>query len=89
MMKNSDLAKGKSGRFTASLSAGQSYTYPVVFSEPFADTNYVISLSVNTSNFAYYISERSISGFKIYVYSNAETSGALFDWSAVRWPHFQ
>ena len=83
---NSDLANvGKGGNFTASLAAGGSYTYEVTFKKPFPDKNYTISLSVNTSNYTYFISEQTPSGFKVYVYANAETSGAEFRWSAMKW----
>lgn len=86
---NSDLGKGKAGTFTSSLAAGATYTYEVVFSEPFSNGNYVLSLALNTSNYTYYISEQTPKGFKVHVYANAETSGASFQWSAVQWPHFQ
>ena len=86
---NSDLGKGKAGTFKSSLAAGATYTYEVVFSEPFSNGNYVLSLALNTSNYTYYISEQTLKGFKVHVYANAETSGASFQWSAVQWPHFQ
>lgn len=83
---NSDFANvGKGGNFTSSLAAGQSYTYEVTFSTPFSDRNYTVSLSLNTSNYTYFISEQTPSGFKVYVYANAETSGAEFRWSAMKW----
>lgn len=82
----SDFANvGKGGNFTSSLAAGQSYTYEVTFSTPFSDRNYTVSLSLNTSNYTYFISEQTPSGFKVYVYANAETSGAEFRWSAMKW----
>lgn len=84
--ENNDLAKvGKGGNFTASLAAGGSYTYSITFNKPFPDRNYTVSLSINTSSFVYYISEQTSSGFKVYVYANAETSGAEFCWTATRW----
>ena len=86
---NTNLPQGKSGKFTSSLAAGSTYTYDIMFAEPFTARDYTLSLTLNTSNYAYYVSEQTSRGFKVYVYANAETAGAEFQWSAVRWPHFQ
>ena len=86
ILQYSDFANvGKGGNFTSSLAAGQSYTYEVTFNTPFSDRNYTVSLSLNTSNYTYFISEQTSRGFKVYVYANAETSGAEFRWSAMKW----
>lgn len=87
--QNSDLAVIKSGKITSSLAAGVSYTYEIAFKTPFTDTNYVIKLELNTSAYTYYVSEKTISGFKLFVYADNAASGVSIFWEATRSKDFQ